>query len=123
MANENGVSKGRIFFGSAIVIIILGLLFAWIFGAFASSVPVETTKRVTQTQSWKKSVDKILFNHEKRIAKLEKKDKEQDFRLDKHADAISDLQEQINGINQPKKENKYKKGWDCPDYPDFPENW
>jgi uncharacterized protein HemX len=128
MANENGVSKGRVFLGSAMVIIVLGLLLALVFGVFTSD-PVKKTKKVTamqtQTKSWKKSVDKTLTNHEKRIRDLE-------GRMDKHADAISDLANSQLGtdkpIQEPKKEaekpsklKKYiSKGWD---YKDFPENW
>jgi len=107
-----------ILIGATILCLFLFLL--WQFDVFSN---VGTTK---PTKPQLVNVSKTLTNHEKRIIRLEKKDKEQDYRLEKHAGAIEDLQEQINGLDKSKKnelqpKNKYSaEGWD---YPDFPENW
>lgn len=118
--------------GGVILLLIIFLLGLRIFTNIFSPSPkkvekVETVSKNSNTQ-WKKSV-------EKRFQKNNTEHKIINSRLDKHADAISDLQSQIDSLRekpkegteivelkkeQPKKKNKYKKGWD---FRDFPENW
>ena len=109
------------------LVVFIGLLFGIEYLFTKRDIKKENT---TITSPWKKSV-------EKRFQKNNAEHKIINARLDKHADAISDLQLQIDGIKngktelsktenleakkeQPKKVNKYQKGWD---YKDFPENW
>ena len=135
MENQNRKKVLKI---TGFVILFLALFIGALFlGEYLLSSNSENStqkkEQVEAPSSREKAVNKRLDNHEKRIVKLEKHAKITDKRLDLHADAIGDLQEQINKLKdkpekkmeadadtQPQKENKYKKGWD---YQDFPENW
>lgn len=124
-----------------IVTIVIGVLV--LLGIFAAAIyfldspttsRVESKNKIETVKKTTPSIKRQLEDHETRIKKGEKKDREQDFRLDKHANAISDLESRLNGlitdssfvpsdstsIKTGKKIRKYTKGWD---FKDFPENW
>ncbi|TSC52187.1 MAG: hypothetical protein LiPW41_398 [Parcubacteria group bacterium LiPW_41] len=94
---------------------------------------IETVSKNSHTQ-WKKKVDKTLKNHEERITGVEE-------RQEKDADAITDLQSQINDLKGEKPEkneieepevdakekpkSKYPEGWNSKKttYKRFPQNF
>ena len=118
-----------------ILLLALFVVAIYYFG-FSTTKNVEPKSKVGTVKKVAPSVRERLDNHEKRLQAREKKDREHDFRLNKHAEAISDLEKQLNEFKdssvtkdsgkiaekrkKEKKPQKYYPGWD---YKDFPENW
>ncbi|RJQ26044.1 hypothetical protein C4565_07450 [Candidatus Parcubacteria bacterium] len=115
------------------VLVLLGIFAAAIYFLDSPTTKVEPKNKVETVKKVSPSIRKQLDNHEKEIQAGKKKDKEQDFRLNKHAEAISDLEQRLNELKtdssstrsdssseKKSKIRKYTKGWD---FKDFPENW
>lgn len=122
-----------IIFGLTVVIACI-FLFTNIFSGSPTQTPDQgknkkeqqiVKKKAPPLPSWRKEV-------ERRLKKNDTDHKIIDSRLDRHADAIDYLENEINKVKEEKKEiskevkpnsgiqKKFTKGWD---FKDFPENW
>jgi len=125
--------------GGVILLLILFILGLYCFTNIFSPSPkkvenkIETISKDSHTQ-WKKRVDKTLKNHEERLTGVEE-------RQEKDANAITDIQSQLDDLKGEKTEkteieepevstkekpkNKYPEGWNSrkTTYKRFPQNF
>jgi len=129
---KNGWKIALGVFASLVVFICLLFLIekAFFGGETKEKSKIVNTEKQAFSPSWKKKVDKTLNNHGARINDLED-------RVDRNANAITDLQSQVNEwkngkeqksevnqTEQPLEKNKYQKGWNEKKKPvDYKDSW